>query len=238
MPIVFETRATDSPYIESVTRGHTVGAGTVLRPAECNWHMVFVNYQQQTPVLMVGPWSTAGAVQYTDGAEILWIRLKLGVFMPHMPTPTLLNAETPLPAGAGRRSFHLRGTLRQFPDFENAETFVQRLVREDSLVCDPLVGAVLQGQPHGLAARTVRHRFVRATGLTHNHIFQVERAKRAAALLQQGWSIADTVFEAGYFDQPHLTRALKQWVGYTPAALVRQFEASKFAVLYKTACSG
>src|SRR3712207_8595796 len=52
----------------------------------------------------------------------------------------------------------------------------------------------------------------RSTGLSHSHIRQVERAQRAAALLQQGVSIPDTVFELGYFDQPHLTRSLKHWV--------------------------
>jgi AraC-like DNA-binding protein len=39
--------------------------------------------------------------------------------------------------------------------------------------------------------------------------------------LQQGVPIPDAVYEAGYFDQPHLTRSLKQWVGHTPAQLVR-----------------
>ncbi len=72
-----------------------------------------------------------------------------------------------------------------------------------------------------MSSRTVRHRFLRTTGVTHSHIFQVERAQRAAALLRQGVSIPDTVYEVGYFDQPHLTRSLKQWVGHTPAQLSR-----------------
>jgi AraC-like DNA-binding protein len=67
----------------------------------------------------------------------------------------------------------------------------------------------------------VRHRFLRATGVSQNHIYQIERAQRAAALLQQGVSILDTVYELGYYDQPHLTRSLRQWVGYTPAQLLR-----------------
>jgi methylphosphotriester-DNA--protein-cysteine methyltransferase len=62
---------------------------------------------------------------------------------------------------------------------------------------------------------------MRATGLTQNHIHQFQRAQRAAALLQQGFSILDTVVEAGYFDQPHLTRSLKQWIGHTPAQVMR-----------------
>ena len=43
------------------------------------------------------------------------------------------------------------------------------------------------------------------------------RRARVLALLRQGCSILDTVEDAGYFDQPHLTRALKRWVGHTPA---------------------
>jgi hypothetical protein len=37
--------------------------------------------------------------------------------------------------------------------------------------------------------------------------------------LQQGVSILDTVEQAGYFDQPHLTRSLKYLIGQTPAQI-------------------
>jgi methylphosphotriester-DNA--protein-cysteine methyltransferase len=48
----------------------------------------------------------------------------------------------------------------------------------------------------------------------------MKRAQHAQALLQQGGSILDTVDEAGYFDQPHLTRSLKQFIGYTPVQII------------------
>jgi AraC-like DNA-binding protein len=79
----------------------------------------------------------------------------------------------------------------------------------------------LQGQPSDIAPRTIRHRFLRTTGLTQNHIHQIERAQQAARLLEQGFSILDTVYEIGYFDQPHLTRSLKRWVGHTPGEIIR-----------------
>jgi methylphosphotriester-DNA--protein-cysteine methyltransferase len=94
-------------------------------------------------------------------------------------------------------------------------------VREEVLVRDPVVEAALQGQLPEMPSRTVRHRFLRATGLTQLHIYQAERAQRAEALLKQGISILDTVFEAGYYDQPHLTRSLKQFIGHTPGQLVQ-----------------
>jgi methylphosphotriester-DNA--protein-cysteine methyltransferase len=119
----------------------------------------------------------------------------------------------------------LNSSVWQFPNYENIDTFIDRLARSGVLVRDPLVSAVLQGHPHEMSPRTVRHRFLQATGLTQSHIRQVERAKRAAELLRQGASISDTVYEAGYFDQSHLSRSLKQWIGYTPAQIVRRLWA-------------
>jgi methylphosphotriester-DNA--protein-cysteine methyltransferase len=50
--------------------------------------------------------------------------------------------------------------------------------------------------------------------------------------LKQGVSILDTVHEAGYFDQAHLTRSLKYLIGQTPAKIARGDEQLSF--LYKT----
>ena len=125
----------------------------------------------------------------------------------------------PLP-GVGERSFCLDGTAWQFPDYENADTFVDRLVREGLLVREPVVDAVLQGQLSDVSARSVQRRFVHATGLSQRAIQQIERARTAMTLLQRGVSILDTVHEAGYYDQPHLTRSLKRLLGQTPAEIV------------------
>jgi hypothetical protein len=216
MSILYEQRSSDSPYVETVTRGRMASDGSVVRPAEHHWHMVFARHQGVRRSLVVGPWTTAGVVSFAAGAELLWIKFTLGAFMPHLPMREILDKETLLP-GAASRSFWLHGSAWQWPDYDNAETFVAKLVRGDVLVRDPLVAAVAQGRPHELASRTARHRFLRATGLAHSHIRQAERAHRAAALLERGESILDTVYEAGYFDQPHLTRALKRFIGKTPA---------------------
>jgi AraC-like DNA-binding protein len=216
-----EARESDSPYIATVTRGWTEGSGSVIRPAESHWHMVLVTYQGATQFIVTGALPTSGIVSYTEGAEILWIKLKLGTFLPPLPARIRLDKETVLP-DAVCHSFWLGSTSWQFPNFDTVEPFINRLVRAEALACDPLVSAVLQDHPHDMAPRTVRHRFVQATGLSHTHIRQIERAQQAAALLQQGVPILDTVYQAGYFDQPHLTRALKRWVGYTPAQLARE----------------
>jgi helix-turn-helix protein len=220
MGFIYEERLSDSPYVQTVMQGRTAGNGCTIRPAECSWHMVLVKLNGNVQLVVTGPLTTAGALSYIEGVELLWIKFKIGAFMPHLPTRNLLDKETALPAATSQR-FWLKGSAWQFPDYENADTFVNRLIREEVLVCDPVVKAVLQDEPQPVASRTVRHRFLRATGLTQSHIRQVERAQRAETLLQQGVPILDVVYELGYFDQPHLTRSLKQWVGHTPAEIIR-----------------
>jgi AraC-like DNA-binding protein len=222
MSILHEERASDSPYIETITHGRTLSSGSTIRPAEIHWHMVLLKLRGQSRIILTGPLTTSGMASWGNDAELLWIKLKLGTFMPHLPTTSLLDRETTLP-GAASHSFWLKGSAWEFPDFENVDTFVNRLVHDEVLVHDPLVNAALQDQlqPESLSLRTVRHRFLRSTGLTQSTIRQMKRAQHAESLLQQGVSILDTVYEAGYFDQPHLTRSLRHFIGHTPAEIIR-----------------
>src|SRR5262245_3515515 len=92
-------RSSDSPYIEQVMQGYTEADGNSIRPAETCWHMVFTKHSGSTFPIVVGPWTTSGAVGWGGDAEILWIKFKPGTFMPHLPTKNFLNSETVLPTG-------------------------------------------------------------------------------------------------------------------------------------------
>jgi methylphosphotriester-DNA--protein-cysteine methyltransferase len=48
---------------------------------------------------------------------------------------------------------------------------------------------------------------------------QIERARNAAALLAAGVAVADVVCSLEYFDEPHLARALRRYVGRTARQL-------------------
>ncbi|MBD2021060.1 AraC family transcriptional regulator, partial [Leptolyngbya sp. FACHB-36] len=103
-----------------------------------------------------------------------------------------------------------------------ADVFVNRLVRQEILVRDPAIEAAIQGHPLDLSIRSLQYRFLQATGLPHKMIQQIERARRAVSLLEQGTPILDTAFELGYFDQAHLTHSLKRFIGKTPAQIAQK----------------
>ena len=222
MKFIFEERSSDSPLVEQVWRAQSEEAGTFLSQAKSVGMIVVTCYRGKAILTLRGPETKATPMDYTwAGAEFLGIDFKLGAFLPHFPPGKLLNQNDVNLPEAGSRSFWLHGSAWQFPTFENADTFVNRLIQERLLLHDPVVDAVVQGRPHDLSLRAAQYRFVRATGLSHRMVQLIERARYAATLLEQGVSITDTVYEAGYFDQPHLTRSLKRFLGQTPAQIAR-----------------
>jgi methylphosphotriester-DNA--protein-cysteine methyltransferase len=134
---------------------------------------------------------------------------------------------------AVRGSFWLDSSAWQVPDYENVEVFVSQLIRAGLLVIDPTVTTALRGELSDVSPRTVQRRFRRATGLTHSAAQQIERARFAALLLMRGVPIVDATNEAGYFDQPHLTRSFKRLIGQTPTDVQRN-GSGQLSFLYKT----
>lgn len=236
MNIVFKNRLSESPYIEQIWHGYSERASTFVSIAASHWELVVWKQYGETHLTLRGPETQATSSPVLEDSESFGILFKLGTFMPHLPVNKLVNQEIMLP-GASRGSFWLHGATWQLPTYDNAEIFVDRLVREGLLVRESNVSAALKGHPQTQSLRTVQRQFLRATGLSHNAIYQIERARHATILLQQGASILDTVYEAGYFDQPHLTRSLKRLIGQTPtqvAQIIDESHTEAMSFLYNT----
>ncbi|MBO0789666.1 MAG: helix-turn-helix domain-containing protein [Ktedonobacteraceae bacterium] len=220
MASFFEGRESDSPYIEAVWRGRAGSNYAPICPASSQWHLLFFRKHGKFSILVQGPLTRATLVTQEEGTEWFGITFPLGTFLPTVPISKLLDEQATLPLAA-KTSFELAGSSFQFPDYENVETFVNRLVREQLLITDETVKKALAGQPPEMSLRTVRRRFLFATGLTYKAIEQIERAKQAAAFLEQGVSLLDAAYQAGYADQSHMTRSLKHFIGYTPAHIAQ-----------------
>jgi methylphosphotriester-DNA--protein-cysteine methyltransferase len=135
---------------------------------------------------------------------------------------------------ARRQAFWLDSSAWQFPNYDNADTFVNRLVRRGLLVREPVVAAALQGYHKELSLRSVQRRFLSSTGLSQQALYQIERARQATFLLRQGVSVLDTVYNLGYADQSHLIRALRRFAGQSPAQISNKIRPAQLSFLFNT----
>ncbi len=230
----FEERLSDSSFVERIWRTHSERTGDFLSVAASQWEMVVSRYNGETTMTVRGPETKATPLHVTlVGGEFFGIIFKHGTVMPSLPASNLVDGDVDLP-DASSKSFWLNGSAWQFPNYGNADTFVDRLVREGLLVRDPVVESALRDEPQELSPRSVQRRFLQATGLTQGSIRQIERARYATMLLQGGVSILDTVDLTGYADQAHLTRALKYLIGKTPTQIIRKSEPEQMSLLFKT----
>jgi AraC-like DNA-binding protein len=230
--IVFEDRPSDSPFVEKIWRCHSERGGSFLSVAASHFEMAVTRHRGKVFLTLRGPETKATTIDCPAEGEWLGIRFKLGTFMPRFLPGSLRDQNDVTLPGATSRSFWLNSSAWQYPDFDNAETFIKRLAKAGLISRDPAVDAALQGQPRALSVRTTQRHFLRATGITYATFRQIERARHATNLLREGVSILDAVDLAGYFDQAHLTRSLRYLIGQTPTKIIRGEKQLSF--LYKT----
>ncbi|MEV4011132.1 helix-turn-helix domain-containing protein [Nonomuraea angiospora] len=230
-----EDRSSDSPYIERVYRSE--GVTTVKRMhsvANSNWELVVWEYCGRAHVAIRGPETSPTTVDMSPEGSAFGIIFAHGAAMPHLPVQGLVDSAV-LSPHVTSDTFVLQGEEWELPGFDNAEVFVDRLVRAGILVRDPLVTDVVAGDDAPrLSARSVQRRVVAATGLTQGAIRQIERAREAAMLLGEGVAPLDVVHRLGYYDQPHLARSLTRFMGRTATELQHPNPDEPLSLLYKS----
>lgn len=200
--------------------------------AESNIELVVTRLPGFCAVTLRGPVTRAKLIECPPNGEWLAIRFRLGAYFPRLPTGALLDRQDVHLPLHGCDHFWFSGLSWEIPTFENGETFVDRLVRAGVLSRSHAADAVREGDVDWMSKRSVQRHFARATGLTLSGHQRIERARHAADLLMDGRSILDATFEAGYFDQAHLTRSVRDLVGMAPAQLIRERPQLSFS--YKT----
>ncbi|MFC3992505.1 helix-turn-helix domain-containing protein [Actinoplanes siamensis] len=218
MTLRFETRASDSPWVESVWTSTSEQVFEMTSVAAVRWGLVFWRREGRSYASVTGPESRSSTAPVPDGATFLGIDFAVGTSLRNAPTPTLLDGGIDLP-DTTHRTFRLDGLRWETPGPDDAEALVERLVRAGVVVRDPLVAEVRRGHVPEVSQRTVERRFRTATGLTRGAVRQIERARKASILLTAGMPVADVVTGLEYFDEPHLARALRQYIGHTARQL-------------------
>jgi hypothetical protein len=233
MFLTFQDRPSESPLIDRVWRSRSTAQGGLFHSiAAGNLELVFSFLPGLTMATLRGPETQATVAQCPPDSTWLAIRFSPGTYLPRIPTGALIDRQDMhLPTADGR--FWFGGEAWRIPTFESAEGLVRQLESYGILDHDSAVCGALSGDPMALSLRSIQRRFLHATGMTHGRFHQIGRARHATNLLRSGVSILDAVALAGYFDQPHLTRALKSLIGQTPGRILRK--EAQLSFLYKTA---
>lgn len=207
-----------------------MGTATMTSVARAHWDFVFWEGPDGHHAGVQGPESRASQAPVPAGAEFVGIRLALGAVLPHLPPPALVDRFAGLPVDG--RWFHLGGERILTPSYEDAETFVALLVGRGLLV-------VADRGDSTVADRTRQRRNLAAVRLPERTVRQIERAQEAAVRLQAGEPPAAVAQEAGYFDQPHLARSLRRFIGPSATELAGEDGTARpLSLLYKTESAG
>lgn len=213
-----EQRPSESPYVERVWRSRSFDTAHMLSVAGSHWGLAFWRRQGEYGAAITGPETIASHALLPQDATFFGIDFAFGTFLPHLPAHLIVERQVDIPEPSDR-SFHLAGSHWHYPGFDNAEAFVHRLVREEIVLRDRMVTEVARGAVPDLSVRAVQRRFRAVTGITQGAARQIERARSAAVLLRGGVPPADVITELGYYDNPHLHRTLRRFIGRTATEL-------------------
>jgi hypothetical protein len=219
-PPLPQSRLLDSPIAKSVSLWRFDSDGEVLMQPDNCWDIAILRSDGRATVLRTGMTTRPDRVSHRAGDEILTVSFRPESFMPLLPGEVMRNAAVVL-ENFGRKDFSIGGDIREMPNFENAEMFVERLRRDGIVECNPVVASVLGAKPQAISERTLQRHFLRTTGLTYKHFTLIERAQEAAALLQMGRTAVDVAFALGFADQAHLINSVRQIMGQTPGEMMR-----------------
>jgi AraC-like DNA-binding protein len=191
------------------------------------------------PPRVVGPMTRTEVTAIPAGASAVGIRLAPGraAAVLGMPVAELVDREVPvaelwrgviaepidpaLPAEARRRIAEQRL-------LERGLGRTGRGVRLDPAV-DAAVAWLAQhpsgrvrdvARAVGLSARQLQRRFAPAVGYGPKTFHRIARLQRLLALAAQRHGLAELAIDAGYADQAHMTREVRELAGTTPTAIV------------------
>lgn len=219
MQKIAETRRSDSPFIQSVTRVKYTSDCIDIEPPDGHWAIVILNHHGQTRILHTGTVTKAVTLRFEKDDEYIGISFKPSTFLTRFPAQKLVDTGMYLPK-IDKQKFWLENSVWEIPTFDSAEALVNKLAEDGLLASDELVHATLNDFPKAFSLRSIQRHFLQTTGITLNYFRQIQRAREAAALLQAGSTPLEAALSAGYYDQAHMTKSLKKILGRTPKEII------------------
>jgi len=218
---VYEQRASESALANCMWRARATRDGNFTDPASERWSLNFV--RQQNGIMTVeiyGPSTSPRVLNWRKGETYWGIDFNAYVLMPGFNKEQITGVHLTLPVTDGE--FEIGVHRIKVADYEHLEQLVDGMQTAGVLTESSLVHRVLAGKTSGTSERNRQRQVRRVTGLSQKQILQVRRARYAEELLRDGYLPAEVAQLAGYADQPHMTRAIKQTMGKTPGQIVRE----------------
>jgi hypothetical protein len=218
MTFLYEEKPSRSQFVEVIWRTEDQTDGVYMAPADGCWDLIFITQDDKTRVLFSGPTTRPTPVEYRAGNKNLGIRFRPGTVMTQVSALAMRNVVDILPM-QGERQFLLFDHTFPIPTYETADDLVAELEHLGFLGHDHVVSTVLGKGDTQMTARSMQRHFLQATGLSAKSHRRIEQAQRAVDLLRNGYTLIKAAHEAGYADQAHMTHALKELTGHTPAEI-------------------
>jgi AraC-like DNA-binding protein len=216
---MYEEHRPDSPVLACVWQARATKDERYLVPAAECWDVWFAREPGGELLAgLSGPTVGHRWIRSTVGEHSWGVQLQAHVVLPGVSKQLLLGGEQQLVVEAGH--VMLAQHAVPFPEFEDLESFADRLLELDVLRCDDDVRRMLTGDDVGYSERHRQRRVRATTGLTRKQIDQLSRAREAFALLLQGVPPIECAARCGFADQAHLTRSLRAFHGQTPARVL------------------
>ncbi|WP_156759779.1 AraC family transcriptional regulator [Microbacterium karelineae] len=216
---MYEEHHPDSPIVECVWQARAMKDERYLVAAVEYWDLWFARQASGELITgLSGPALGHRWIRSTIGEHSWGVQLRPHVVLPGVSKEMLRGGERRLEVHEG--NIALGQQVVRFPEFEELDDFVERLLALDVLRCDDDVRRMLSGDGTAYSERHRQRRVRAVTGLTRKQIEQLSRARDAFALLLQGVPPIECAARCGFADQAHLTRALKAFHGQTPARVL------------------
>lgn len=216
--LIWRERTPELESIASVWAIRTAETTQRIAPADPCISIILVKSDASAEVIIRGPETAPRSEILLPGYTWIGIRLRPGLQLKNFPAQQLTDSFRTLPADR-QGQFQFEGTLLQFPSFSNAEELIKQM-HDLGYVRGKALNS--QESPRQVMSSKSYSRFVkRSTGLSPYKLHQLQRMSEALRLLRQGMPAATVATELGFADQAHLTRAAKQFLGYTPKELPR-----------------
>jgi hypothetical protein len=213
-------RPADSRFVESIRLIRFAAAGETLMTPDGCWDIAILRRGDGVRVLRTGLTTRSVPVPHEIGDEILVVSFKPSTFMPVMPGDVMRDRGVMLETFGSNR-FRIGSDVLDIPTFENADVFVEWLVRKAIVESNDLVASVIDGRPKAMSERTLQRHFLHTTGLTWKRFTLIRRAEQAVSLLRAGRPSTDVAFDLGYADQAHMINSLKEIMRQTPGQIAR-----------------